>query len=293
MPITPRPISITVISWYFISSSILGLLLLPWAYSIPVSAHMYDNAYLPAVVFRGINGLAGLLSFVSGYAMLKRKNWGRMLYLYSVPLNMLFTISASSPPYRALFAFGFPFYIVLAYFLLRRGASDYFHGVPAADQPAYISEVLPQTSRTSVAKQIAVVFLLGCGGIFLLFWLLMFSTLLNNFIALLIASLFFLFIAGGFVLLALWLWGWARWKILIGTLITTTAGFGFMVGIMFKLFASPDMRSLFQGNNVDLQVFNEMGGSTIVGSLFALVAGIILILIQKKDDKRARQLDSA
>lgn len=68
---------------------------------------------------------AGLIiSVVSGIAMLKRQNWAR--YLYIVWSVIGFVIGIITSPVRAAFIPGIVIVIIIAFFLFRPKANEYF-----------------------------------------------------------------------------------------------------------------------------------------------------------------------
>jgi hypothetical protein len=123
-----RPTSVTVIAWILIITGGLAIIVIPFALNSPMTKEIMNRSRLPISVqyFQAYAGL--LVTFVSGIAILKGRNWGRLLYvLWSI---IGFVITLVTMPIKLALVPGILFFIVVAFFLYRPKATEYFRGVP-------------------------------------------------------------------------------------------------------------------------------------------------------------------
>jgi hypothetical protein len=115
-----RPRSITIISWLFVAAGAIGL-----AYH--ATEFKADGPFQYDVVWVC---LVRVVAILSGVFMLRGRNWARWLLLawigYHVILSAFHTLSELF--WHSLLL------AVVAYFLLRREASAYFHGARLAPE---------------------------------------------------------------------------------------------------------------------------------------------------------------
>jgi len=270
--------------------------MIPVTASSPLVAEMYREVWSGLQPILSILGIACSLS--SGIAMLKGKDWGRKLYLISTPILSLITAFIVKSMFLVIIGFGLPFYILSAFFVLRKDASNYFEGIPLPEPVPVTDARLPawQSPKTSApqesnnAKRFAAIFLLFVGGIFFMTSIMMVTMALESVIAAVIISFIFLAITGALVFGGVWLWGRSRWMLVIGVFLVACAIFTFVMGAMFINFASPEMQKAFQGQSFDAATALKLGKSSMVASLFPFLIGVALILVQKRRDKQPVQL---
>ena len=71
-----------------------------------------------------------VITLVCGIAMLKRQNWARLLYVgWSV---IVLTISIATSPMKLLLLPGIIGFMVIAFFLFRPKANEYFQAIEVA-----------------------------------------------------------------------------------------------------------------------------------------------------------------
>lgn len=105
MGTTGRPISVTIMSWLLIVASVLMLI-----------------AVLPGLTTQFWNLPICAIYIASGIAMLKGRNWGRLLYLFFVPIFFIAKWLLSGFHFRASIIV----YIIYLVLLTRPGVSAFF-----------------------------------------------------------------------------------------------------------------------------------------------------------------------
>lgn len=124
-----RPLSVTIIAWYLIVSSVLSLLGSWYAADNPAAQQMMALNPLPVSV-QYLLMYGGLtLTVVAAVAMLKRRAWGRKVYLVWAVLGFL--IGLLTTPVKIMLVPGVIILAVIAFFLLRPKANNYFAAQPA------------------------------------------------------------------------------------------------------------------------------------------------------------------
>lgn len=116
----PRPISIGIISFLMMWGSVVAALELLAQSSLQTS--LADTIFLGVVV---------IVNLVAAIAILKRRNWGRLLY---VGWNVLISIFglATVPDKLALLP-GLAAFAIVAFFLYRPKVNIYFRSLDAAN----------------------------------------------------------------------------------------------------------------------------------------------------------------
>ena len=119
-----RPISVSIIAWYLIVTSGIGLIAITVSINNPIAEELMAKNLLP-IPLQYIMGYVGLLiSIVAGIAMLNRQNWARLLY---VAWNAIgFVIMMLTSPTKALMIPGLVVFAVITFFLFRPKANEYF-----------------------------------------------------------------------------------------------------------------------------------------------------------------------
>ncbi len=129
-----RPTSITVISWILIVSGGLALIMNIVNLYNPMAQEMAQKLMAKSLIPVNIQYIityAGLLiTLVCGIAMLKGKNWARLLYVGWSVAGFLIAMVAS--PLKAFLIPGIIFFSIIAFFLFRPKANEYFKATEAA-----------------------------------------------------------------------------------------------------------------------------------------------------------------
>ncbi len=122
-----RPISVTVIAWFEIVTS--GDILFKTLYYAKPEFRQLLEASGRSVVITVLWGIVGgVICLVSGIAMLKGLNWGRLLCLCYPPISIVLTLLLYGFHRSKSFIGGVVLYIVALVFLTRPAASTFFAG---------------------------------------------------------------------------------------------------------------------------------------------------------------------
>ncbi len=194
-----RPLAVSIISWILIVSSGWTLPFLPFSLNNPtIQQVLQATGVAPAAVLL-LNLLGAVANVAAGVAMLKRRRWGRQLYLIATPAIALVGMILYHFRLLPLFLLGSVVYVVFLVLLTRRAVSDYFAG--SVDAPSATSDVAVRDSAPAfgIRKRSASVLLLILGGCILTTWLMMILPLSGNLPALTIGSLVFAVLSSAFV----------------------------------------------------------------------------------------------
>jgi len=124
-----RPTSVTVIAWFLIATYGYTLASLPLFLS-PEFRQIFEEmgmgiSIAVSVLLTVVNSVLGV---VSGIAMLKGFNWGRLLYLWSVPILTVLYLVLTGFHFILMSILSLIFYLVVLVFLTRPAASTFFTG---------------------------------------------------------------------------------------------------------------------------------------------------------------------
>jgi hypothetical protein len=146
-----RPISITVIAWFFIVTSVIFIVTNTIGFMMenPIREKLMAENLLPIPVQYAFMYIGSLVSIACGIGMLKRKNWSRLLYVYWTAFALL--VGALTFPLKTMFIPGTVFYAVVLFFLYREGATEYFTG-------EWQSSILPGPKISLIRKIISIIF---------------------------------------------------------------------------------------------------------------------------------------
>ena len=119
-----RPTRVTVIAWLVIVAGGYMLVVMPLIYTIPEVQQSLEEGGRSVAISVLLAVVAGAIAMVSGIAMLKGLNWGRLLYLGFVPIGFVLSLVLYGPRPRLIIpAIG---YIVILAFLTSPDASTFF-----------------------------------------------------------------------------------------------------------------------------------------------------------------------
>jgi len=113
-----RPISITVIAWFFIASGIF-LIFSAARLNTPMAKSPILVWVLYAMIYIGI-----LAAVASGIGMLKKQNWARFLNVIWGAIGLL--VPLFTTPLKMELIPGLLFYAIIVFFLFRPVANRYF-----------------------------------------------------------------------------------------------------------------------------------------------------------------------
>jgi hypothetical protein len=122
----PRPTSVTVISWILIVVGVISLITTTAALNNPMAKELMARSSIPLPVQYAMLYVGLLVTIISGVAMLKALNWGRLLYVIWSAAG--FVISFATSPMKIAIIPGFLLYLVVVFFLFRSKANQFFAG---------------------------------------------------------------------------------------------------------------------------------------------------------------------
>jgi hypothetical protein len=127
-----RPISIAIIAWFMIVSSIYYLIvsMVTMYNPAPQTRALMEQSVMPIPLQYGILFMGLAITLVSGIAILKRQNWARFLYVIWGTVGAIVGLIIS--PTKIAMVSGIVFLIVAAIILFRPKVNDYFTGIESA-----------------------------------------------------------------------------------------------------------------------------------------------------------------
>lgn len=129
----PRPTSITVISWILIVTGAVSLITSTVALAQPITKELMARNPLPLSVQYAMLYVGLLVTIISGVAMLRRHNWGRLLYV--IWSGAGFVIGLAFFVMKTGMLPGIVLYVVIVFFLFRPKANQFFAGTDTPDGP--------------------------------------------------------------------------------------------------------------------------------------------------------------
>ena len=124
-----RPLSVTIIAWFLIVSSVLSVFTFWTTLNSPMGQQILAQSPLPRSVHMAFAAFGLVLNLVIGVALLKRQNWARYLYVGFGLLGIVMGLVTS--PIKAVVLLSVIFLAVIAFFLFRKPSNDWFAGAPA------------------------------------------------------------------------------------------------------------------------------------------------------------------
>jgi hypothetical protein len=126
---TPRPLSVTIIAWFLIVTSIFGAFGVWSSFNDPLAEQILAKSPLPRSVHIAVSAGSIILNLVFGVALLKRQNWARYGYVGVGVAGIVFGYFTS--PFVAVILLSVVFLVVVGFFLFRGPANDWFRGASA------------------------------------------------------------------------------------------------------------------------------------------------------------------
>jgi hypothetical protein len=119
-----RPTSVTVIAWVLMIAGGISLLTSMRTMNNPLVREIMSRSLLPVSVQLSQMYAGLLISIVCGIGMLNGKNWARFLYVGWSVLGFLVGITTS--PMKGAMLPGLVLFVIIAIFLFRPAANEYF-----------------------------------------------------------------------------------------------------------------------------------------------------------------------
>lgn len=122
-----RPLSVSIISWILIVAGLLSLVASLLTMNNPNVKVMMENNPLPMSVQYALMYVGLAILIISGFGMLKGKNWARLLYVawgvFSIALNVITT-----PKLTTMMIPGMVFLAIVIFFLFLPKSNAFFSG---------------------------------------------------------------------------------------------------------------------------------------------------------------------
>jgi len=125
-----RPISLTIIAWFLIVTSALGVLAMLAMQNNPMMEQVYAKSPLPVSAHIVIGVVGAFITIACGYGFLKGLNWSRFLYVGWSLIG--FAITFLTMPVTSLIWLSVAFFAIICFFLFRPAANEWFKGAAPA-----------------------------------------------------------------------------------------------------------------------------------------------------------------
>jgi len=119
-----RPKSITVVSWILIILGAISLVTSTITLNNPMAQELMAKSPIPVNIQYIMMYVGLLIMLVCGVAMLKGKNWARLLYVGWSAIG--FVIGIATSPIKTAMIPGLVVFLIIAFFLFRPKANEYF-----------------------------------------------------------------------------------------------------------------------------------------------------------------------
>jgi hypothetical protein len=119
-----RPLSLSIIGWFLIAGSLLGVFGMFVAMKNPIAVRIYAQSPLPISVHIAVGIVGTLITLLSGYGILKGLNWSRFLYIGQSALVFAFTFFTM--PVTSVLLLSLLFFAAIVFFLFRPIANGWF-----------------------------------------------------------------------------------------------------------------------------------------------------------------------
>lgn len=120
----PRPTSITVIAWILIVTGGISLISTLAMINNPTVLELMSKSPIPIPLQYVLNFVGLTITIVSGIALLKGANWGRLLYVGWSIVGL--AIGVATSPLKAALIPSAVLFFIFAFFLFRPRANDFF-----------------------------------------------------------------------------------------------------------------------------------------------------------------------
>ncbi|NNE68832.1 MAG: hypothetical protein HKN29_00560 [Rhodothermales bacterium] len=283
-PVTYRPLSLTVIGWYHAVTGFLGILFAWVPATLPSATDTFNTLGMDPGTMVAFGLASNIVYAAAGMAILKRRDWGRILLLVALP-SIMVASAFFNPGFKVMaLVSGAVTLGVLAFFLTRPAANDYFSGavLEAPDSLRRLRLVQRSEGSGNDLKRIFGV-LLAVPGWWILSFPLIFGLIAfhrsvfsgGSGLPLGIFSTITFLIAVGLLALGVVLWGTRRWR---GYLGWGVVAFGLLAAWMGLLgFLPMDVERFLPPDSLDDFDPEEFARGMRIGARYAIaVAGITL-----------------
>jgi hypothetical protein len=119
-----RPISVTIIAWFLIVTSAIGLISSFFISGNEVAMRMLEQSNFSPAVHMAVGVVGALITLLCGYGMLKGFNWSRFLYVGWSLVGIIFAYAALK--ILSTIALSVVLLAIIAFFLFRPNANAWF-----------------------------------------------------------------------------------------------------------------------------------------------------------------------
>lgn len=119
-----RPLSVTIIGWFLIVTSLLSLLSSIFTINSPAAQELMAKTPLPLLVQHILLYLGLFLSILAAVFMLRGANWARLLYIIWTGAQLLLILATS--PVKLMILPAVVIYALFTVLLFRPSATAYF-----------------------------------------------------------------------------------------------------------------------------------------------------------------------
>jgi len=121
---TKRPLSLTIIGWFLIITSLLSIYSLFTMGSNPVMMKMIEQMHMSLLMEQVWTGIGIIVTLICAYGILKGQPWSRVLYVVWGVIGIVVGLYLS--PMKWVIAVSLLFLIVISFFLFTADANDWF-----------------------------------------------------------------------------------------------------------------------------------------------------------------------
>lgn len=119
-----RPLSITIIAWLLIAFTVLGLIGAFTMGSNPAMTKALDQMHMSLGMYQAWIGINSVVTIICAYGFLKGEPWSRVLYIVWGVIGLV--VGFYTSPMKAAILISFLILVVVAFFLFRENANDWF-----------------------------------------------------------------------------------------------------------------------------------------------------------------------
>jgi len=119
-----RPLSLTIIAWFLIITSLFALYSAATMGSNPVAMKMIEQMHMSLRVQQAFSATGAVVNIICAYGILKGMPWSRVLYVVWSVIGIAVGLYIS--PMKILVALGLLFLVVISFFLFRDAANEWF-----------------------------------------------------------------------------------------------------------------------------------------------------------------------
>jgi hypothetical protein len=119
-----RPMSLTIIAWVLIALTALGLVGAFTMGSNPAMTKALSEMHMSLAMYQAWVVLGSIVNLICAYGFLKGYPWSRVLYVVWGVIGLIVSFYIS--PMKAAIALGVVVLVVVAFFLYRENANDWF-----------------------------------------------------------------------------------------------------------------------------------------------------------------------